>query len=525
MISWRALSRRFPWLDIPALLLIVIVGVLSFKYEDFKDDFPRLITWQLRTYQWITDLGLGKPNAESVTPIEIDDTTFYDFFGNETRDEITDRRFLAQLVDAATQAQAAVIALDINLDEARFDTQRDAPESLNADDQALLDAIRRAQAVKIPVVLTFGLRRDQVPVPQVFDNQVVYEGKGISYEFPEDESPPRPYWIARFGFDHPGDDFRKVPLVAVGHDDQGNSFDFYSFALQITDSFEHRGNKTALEDKALVDRLTRHEFVYTSFMPVSAFVDPRLQVDRDHTGSLSAVEVFCSPGFEKKQEKKQNWNMQICDQQNRTRMQLALELISGHIVLIGGNRHAYKGEHDEDDYLDDHDSPVGPIRGMYYQANCVEGLLSGRILFKVNRWAAALIDVGLAILMLWIVSLRRGTGTRLLVMLLLLVPAALAYFAATYFHRCLDFMFPLVLLLLHPAIEGYVRPHSQEVAHEEIAPHDAVVDRHADFAGESERRVAPAGSSSARPDHEQPTEEAGGESEESGLDEELDGRR
>src|SRR5450631_3419267 len=100
MKIWRTISRRLPWLDIPALLLIVIVGALSFKYEDFKDDFPRLITWQLRTYQWITDLGLGKPHAQAVTPIEIDDATFYDFFGNKTRDEITDRKFLAQLIDA-----------------------------------------------------------------------------------------------------------------------------------------------------------------------------------------------------------------------------------------------------------------------------------------------------------------------------------------------------------------------------------------------------------------------------------------
>ena len=140
-------------------------------------------------------------------------------------------------------------------------------------------------------------------------------------------------------------------------------------------------------------------------------------------------------------------------------------------MLIGGDRHGYKGEEGDQDYLDNHQSPVGPLRGMYFQANYVEGLLDNRVLFKVNRWVAAFIDMALAAFMLWVISLRGGFWVRTgLIVVLLLLPALLAWFAAVELQCCLDFMFPLVLLLLHPAIESYIHlvhgSHSPEVAHD-----------------------------------------------------------
>jgi hypothetical protein len=475
MISWRAISRRFPWLDLPAVVLIVIVGFLSFKYEDFKDDFPRLITWQLRAYHWITSHGSRQPRANWITPVEIDDKTFYEFLGNESRDDVTDRKFLAQLVETATHAGAAVIALDINLDEAAFDKSAGPSPELNNDDKALFAAIRKAQDARIPVVLTFGFREDMVPVPQIFDHQDVFGGRGISYRFPEDEVPtPRPAWVPRYGFDHPADDLRKVPLVTIGFGSSGKSFDFYSFALQITDAYAQpisdalklAGHAPVSETKVLADKLTGHEFVYTTFMPASAFVSPQLLAfGAEQEGPISAIEVFCGG------EKGKTWHENVCSDRNPGRVNLAPSLLRGRIVLIGGDRHAYKGEEGEAGYLDNHESPVGPLRGMYFQANYVEGLLDNRVLFKVNRWAAATIDVALAAFMLWAISLQRGFWMKTcMVVVLLLLPAFLAWFAAVTLHRCLDFMFPLVLLLLHPAIESYIHlvhgSHSKEVAHE-----------------------------------------------------------
>src|SRR6516225_990749 len=108
MKIWQALSRRFHWLGYSGLVLIAIVGFLSYKYEDFKEEFPRLITWQLRTYQWINNPASNKSRKSRVTPIEIDDRTFYDFLGNRTRNEFTDRSYLARLVEAAVNSRAAV---------------------------------------------------------------------------------------------------------------------------------------------------------------------------------------------------------------------------------------------------------------------------------------------------------------------------------------------------------------------------------------------------------------------------------
>jgi CHASE2 domain len=473
MISWRAISRRFPWLDPPAIVLIVIVGFLSFKYEDFKDDFPRLITWQLRAYQWITSHGSRQPQANWITPVEIDDRTFYGFLGNESRNDVTDRKFLAKLVETATSAGASVIALDINLDEAAFDKSAGSSPKLNDDDQALFDAIRKAQDAHIPVVLTFGFRGDLVPVPQIFDHQDVLGGRGISYRFPEDEVPtPRPAWVPRYGFDHPADDLRKVPLVTVGFDSSGKSFDFYSFALQIADAYSQpisdalklAGHAPVPETKVLADKLTQHEFVYTTFMPASAFVSSQLRAfGPEQDGPISAIEVFCGS------ENQKTWHEDGCSDRNPGRVNLVPSLLRGRIVLIGGDRHGYKGEGGDEDYLDNHESPVGLLRGMYFQANYVEGLLDNRVLFKVNRWAAAFIDLALAAFMLWVVSLQRGFWMKTcLVVVLLLLPAFLAWFAAVSLHYCLDFMFPLVLLLLHPAIESYIRlmhgSRSKEVA-------------------------------------------------------------
>ncbi len=466
MRIWRALSRHFQWLGVSGFLLVIIVGILSYKYEDFKEDFPRLITLQLWTYQLFDHPEKNSNRQQRATPIEIDDKTFYEFLGNEGRNESTDRLFLAKLVDAATLAGASVIALDINLDATHHDKSSGASNALADDDQALLIAIERAQDAKIPIVLTFGFRPDLKPVPQIFDDVAVSGDQGISYEFPEEESPPRPFWVPRFGFDHPGDDYRKVPLVTTGLDESGTAVDYYSFALQITDAYEQKEKKPSdeTEKKVLADTLAKHEFVYTTFMPVRAFTHPSVSSGASTEAPISAVELVCAPAPGK------SWNTAVCDQRDRKRVDVVPELLKDHIVLIGGNRHGNKGESGEEDYLDNRESPVGPLRGMYFQANYVEGLLDNRILYKVKAPVAAAIDVVLALAVLYVLGHRRWKGRKLVLIVLLLAPIFIAYFAAMAIHRCIDFIFPLVLLFLHPALESYIHlvfgSHHEEVAHE-----------------------------------------------------------
>jgi CHASE2 domain-containing sensor protein len=476
MSSSRPIFRRRPWLDRVAIVLVIAVAILSYKYEDFKEQFPGLISAQMWAYQGLTRLFLGAPQPKWVTPVEIDDATFYDFLDNQSRSDVTDRRYLGELIKAIAAHKPAIIALDINFDAAAFDKAKGNQSDLSEDDQALLKEILNAQKAGIPVVLTFGFREGTVPVPQVFDGQPVLakdgtslDHKGISFLFPEREEDPKPekdhlrtFSVPRYGFDHPADDLRKVPLVVVGPDTEGKgSYDYYSFALQTSDAYSRWAAATpqpvALppthKDPEWIESLEDYEFVYTTFIATTDFVSPPLEAfSPNHPKPLSAIEVFCHPIDGKPQ-----WKVEKCPPAESDRVKLVPDLLRNRIVLIGGDRHGYKGEQGEADLIDDHPSPVGKLSGMYFQANYIEGLLDNRVLKPTPRWIAVGLDVIFALLTLRIASSQSGYWARAaIIALMLVVMVVISGVAALTIHRCLDFVFPLVLLLLHPAIESYI---------------------------------------------------------------------
>jgi len=473
----RPIFRRFPWLDRVAIVLVFAVAVLSYKYEDFKEQFPGLITAQMWAYQGLTRVFLGAPQPKWVTPVEIDDATFYDFLDNQSRNDVTDRRYLAELVKAIAAHNPAVIALDINFDAAAFDRAKEDQSGLTDDDRALLGEILNAQKAGIPVVLTFGFREGTVPVPQVFDGQPVLakdgtslDHKGISFLFPEHEEDSKPlpqrqrtYQVPRYGFDHPADDLRKVPLVVVGPDAEGRgSYDYYSFALQAADAYSQwvpaNPQPVALppvhQDPEWARSLEDYEFVYTTFIPAADFVSPQLKAfNRGDAKPLSAIDVYCHlpEGTHKP------WKLEKCPPPDSGRANLSPDLLRNRIVLVGGNRHGYQGEEGEADLIDNHESPVGKIRGMYFQANYIEGLLDNRVLKPTPRWIAMALDVLFALLTLRIASSQSSYWARAgIIALMLAVMVVISGVVALTVHRCLDFVFPLVLLLLHPAIESYI---------------------------------------------------------------------
>ena len=471
----RPIFRRCPWLDRVAIVLVLAVAVLSYKYEDFKEQFPGLITAQMVAYQGLTRVFLGSPQPRWLTPVEIDDATFYDFLDNQSRSDATDRRYLAELIKAIVAQKPAVIALDINFDVAGFDKTKGKQRDLSEDDQALLREILNAQKAGIPVILTFGFREGTVPVPQVFDGQRVLtkdgkslDNKGISFLFPEQEEDPKPekdhlrtFSVPRYGFDHPADDLRKVPLAVVGPDTEGKgSYDYYSFALQTADAYSRWVSANPQDvvlppvhkNPYLLKNLEEYEFVYTTFIPATDFVSPRLKAfTQKDFKPLSAIEVFCQKVDDKQ------WNDEKCNTRDADRVNLVPDLLRNRIVLVGGDRHGYKGEEGSADLIDDHLSPVGKIRGMYFQANYIEGLLDNRVLKPTPRWIAVALDVMFALLTLRIASSGSSYWARAgIIFLMLTVLVVISGVVALTIHRCLDFMFPLVLLLLHPALESYI---------------------------------------------------------------------
>jgi CHASE2 domain-containing sensor protein len=462
--------RRPKWLDWPSVVLIVLVGVLSFFYEDFKEQFPGLITLQYWSYQSISRFFLPKPQANWVVPVEIDDNTFYGYLNHQSKNDVTDRRYLAELIQKVIEAKPAVLALDINLDTASMDRSTGRQQSLAADDDALFSAIKAAEAAGIPVVLVYGFRHGMQPVPQIFNGlSVSADGQGISYLFPEEELSAgqkhgRPFWVPRYGFDHPADDLRKVPLVVVGPDEKGEGFyDYYSFALQTADAYAkwaEEQKKDSLQpavakEPKWQEGLENYAFVYTTFMPVSDFVPRELKDlnpnrNPEDIASLSAIELYCPRETER-------WNKAACPNEGDPRVTAAPDLLRSKIVLIGGNRHSYRGETGPEDYIDDYQSPVKHIRGMYFQANYIEGLLDNRVLKQTPRWIAAGLDMLIAAATLALISLIDSYFLRAAVTLLILICVVLiSGVVALARGYCLDFVFPLVLLLLHPALESYV---------------------------------------------------------------------
>jgi CHASE2 domain-containing sensor protein len=418
--GWKSLLRSPKFWS--GLILVLVVGANSFRYEDIKHQFPWLISWQLETYNWISPVR--ESHAQFVVGVEIDDRTFYGYLNKEGQLDLTGRSDLATLVKVATEKQAAVIALDINLDKMAFD---DPGGSEVTSDKELEKAIKRANEKGIPIVLVFGFQnaKDGDRIPSLF----LDDSKALS--LPDS---PSSSTLLRGGFDHAPDDRRKVPLKVTR-----NGHDYTSFALQIVDAYETKNGMYAHDlpwiprtQVRLREQLENREFVYTSYLEQSQF------------SHVSATD-FLWP-----------WPKDCvkCDQLRRYEE----DLISNKIVLIGGSRHRSRG--DFVDWLDSYPSPVGDLRGMYFQANYVEGLLDPeyRIWKTVPNWLAAFFDMGLAALVsLWLGRLQTKSARAKALFLVVLLPIVVAFAMPHVSFRgskyALDFMLPLVLLCLHPALE------------------------------------------------------------------------
>ncbi len=407
------LFSRWPFLRTwnfwSAVVLVGIIGVLSYGYEGVKDQFPWLVTAQLWGYGSMAHAQARPSRAKWVIGVEVDNSSFFgETMHRKGPEDITDRDFLAQVVRHAAEANAAVIALDINL--VREETNA---ESNDVEDQHLWDAIQFAAGRHIPVVLTFALdTRKMRPLNNVFDQ----------YMGPPCNDPVADYG-PRTGFDHAPEDKRKVPLVIDAHSQDGNTeLACRSFALQIVDAYEGLLGISPPTVKRLKDPIRDRQFAYTTFLR---------QCDFPH---VSALKVYTGDPD-------------------------ALALLDHRIVLIGGNRTAWPTDNPNppiSDMLDYHSSPEGLMAGMYFHANYVEGLLDDRILSTIPRWLAALIDMLLAAAILLAIHHYSGALRSVVVALLIIVPVLIAYTAMVTLGYCFDFVLPVVLTLLHPAIERYL---------------------------------------------------------------------
>jgi CHASE2 domain-containing sensor protein len=383
-------------------ITLLLIAASGFFFEGFKEWFPWLTTAQIRSYHWIARLEARRPRSIFVTGIEIDDRTFYVTMARPSG-AITSRRALGEMVRTVSNYHPAVIALDITLSHEPADDR----EPRSAENQALLEAIREVSQKGIPVVLTCGFDENYKQLPNIFRDA----------DLPGFGDAQNPY-RARVGFDHAADDLRKVPLVVDAASPDGKTRPYNSFALEIADAYESAVHIQPRTLERVQPAIQKREFVYTNFLR------------QEHIPHISGTDVLVPNEKE-------------------------LQRLAHRIVLIGGNRHrTYNSQSDE--WLDDYNLPPLRMRGMYLQANYVEGLLDDRLRSTVPHWLASLIDLGLGALMIWFSNRAHTFRGQLSWLAVFFIPVGMGYVASANLGYVFDFSLPLVLLFLHAFAEHYL---------------------------------------------------------------------
>ena len=129
----------------------------------------------------------------------------------------------------------------------------------------------------------------------------------------------------------------------------------------------------------------------------------------------------------------------------------ALALLKHRIVIVGSNRHKEFGY---GDWVDNYESPMGIMRGIFFHGNYVEALLDSRMKIPVPSRLALFLDLALGVLIIWATRKPKKLAAALLTASVAnSVDCCLCGFCE--FELLLDFVLPLALLPLHVLLEDY----------------------------------------------------------------------
>jgi hypothetical protein len=251
---------REQWIS---LALVFVLAAAGYAMDEHKAEVaPFLIDWESQALNVMTWADPRVRRADHVTVVEIDDATYR----ARKQGDRTDRRLLAALVRDAVRANAAVVALDIDLVRDSDDATLRA--AANAD---LLNAMRAStrRAPAVPVVLAAALAPDGdgawSEVPNVFaDAQLPVA----------DRNPDLPA-RAPVGFVNAPLDRRQLPLVFDAKPASGGAPEpFWSLGLRTADAYDSALDvaPTASQVGPVRDAIANGEFVYGTFLPAAAFL-------------------------------------------------------------------------------------------------------------------------------------------------------------------------------------------------------------------------------------------------------------
>jgi hypothetical protein len=133
-----------------SVLVIVLLGTYLFHLEWTREQFPFVVTMQLKLHQALSRLLPRVSDVKFVVPVEIDDAANWNppLSGRVP----TNRRYLGEVALAAAEAGAAVVAIDFRLTTPSL-RELEVDESRREENEFLLESIRRITARGVPVAL------------------------------------------------------------------------------------------------------------------------------------------------------------------------------------------------------------------------------------------------------------------------------------------------------------------------------------------------------------------------------------
>jgi CHASE2 domain-containing sensor protein len=398
------LSHSAFWIRALTVLIIVFAVNLVIEFGVLTSVFPLLHKLQLGSHRILCWMLPRTASPKWVRMVVIDDEL------HQQLKEPTDRKYLAELVRNAAKGDAAVVVLDFQLTVPKGHLEGDDGPERKAMDGDLRNAVFDAAKLGVPVVVPCWLDRsghgDQV-VPSIYPDSAL----PLSVEKNGKSECAYPA-CARRGNVNPAEDERKIPLrTALSARSQCED----SLALAADSAYDEATDRQprTREKKPIADEIMRYEYVFGSFLPEDRFQTiPIRELAAGNPGAMRAC---------------------------RTR-----------IVIIGGKWGEALGQGRGSDM---HETSVGPMTGMYLQANYIEALLDDRYMKEIPALPALLFDLIVGALLYLSYHKAKTTRGRYIVLSVFLLPLMAGYIVLVTLGYYLDFVLPLVGCFIHLTYE------------------------------------------------------------------------
>ena len=410
-ISVIASFKRYVWRPSTIVVLALVLGFnVLVEFDWVRKYFPLIEKGQLEFHR-ILCWTMPRPlTAKWVRTVQIT---------NQDRQigGITDRNFLATLINQARTAPPEVIILDFKFQAPKGKPAgEDLPGRASQDQaltQAILGAAHDGNTVVVPCWLDRVSSSDWKRLPDFFEDSdflqpdVYDQGPLLRNQFS-----PHPARV-RIGNINLPKDARQIPLVSrtVDKSDPCQT----SLALAAAEAHEDAIDlwPRTREKKIIARAIEDRDFVVGSFIPSNNFQP------------IAAEDLFRGD-------------------------KVAIESCRGRIILVGGN---WKEDGGNGGMADTYNTPAGSMPGMYIHANYIEALLDDRYERIVPLAFALTFD--LVVGMLLYIYFHKAVDMRgkLKVLGVFLLPLLASYVIFANFNWYLDFILPLMACFAHLLFE------------------------------------------------------------------------